>query len=109
MRQWRNSADGVGPTVAARDGSVRSSELYRHASRATRRLRSLAWAIGLLHGLSGCILTADKSDPALDLPASYREAHGRPSAAPPKLQWWRGFRSPELTSLMEEAQVANLD
>jgi NodT family efflux transporter outer membrane factor (OMF) lipoprotein len=29
--------------------------------------------------------------------------------APPTLDWWRGFRSRELTVLMEEAQTANLD
>ena len=29
--------------------------------------------------------------------------------APPTLDWWRGFRSPELTTLMEEAQTVNLD
>ena len=29
--------------------------------------------------------------------------------APPTLDWWRGFRSTELTTLMEEAQTVNLD
>ena len=29
--------------------------------------------------------------------------------APPTLDWWRGFRSSELTQLMEEAQTVNLD
>ena len=29
--------------------------------------------------------------------------------APPTLDWWRGFRSPELTDLMEQAQKVNLD
>ena len=34
----------------------------------------------------------------------------RPAAdAPPTLDWWRGFRSAELTTLMEEAQTVNLD
>ena len=31
------------------------------------------------------------------------------SAAPPALDWWRGFRSAELTTLMEETQRVNLD
>ena len=30
-------------------------------------------------------------------------------SAPPALDWWRGFRSRELTNLIEEAQAANLD
>ena len=32
-----------------------------------------------------------------------------PTGAPPTLDWWRGFRSSELTGLMEEAQRVNLD
>jgi NodT family efflux transporter outer membrane factor (OMF) lipoprotein len=65
-------------------------------------------AAALLPALTGC-LQAVVSDPAFDLPGSYRAAGGRPHAAIPKLDWWRGFRSRELTALMEEAQVANLD
>jgi outer membrane protein, multidrug efflux system len=63
---------------------------------------------GVLPALAGC-LPATISDPALDIPTAYRAAHGKPHAALPKLDWWRGFRSRELSGLMEEAQVANLD
>ena len=61
-------------------------------------------------GSSGCLLTSDLPDPALDVPAGYKAA-GRKGAldAPPSLNWWRGFRSSELTMLMEEAQTVNLD
>ena len=61
-------------------------------------------------GSSGCLLTSDLPDPALDVPAGYKAA-GRKGAldAPPSLDWWRGFRSSELTMLMEEAQTVNLD
>ena len=39
-----------------------------------------------------------------------RSTNTRASAdAPPSLDWWRGFRSAELTQLMEEAQTVNLD
>lgn len=55
------------------------------------------------------MLTADLPDPALTIPGRYRAAGAEPQAAPPKLDWWRGFRSKELTSLMEEAQEVNLD
>ena len=42
--------------------------------------------------------------------ANYREAQrGAPDAALPALDWWRGFRSGELTALMEAAQIYNLD
>lgn len=60
--------------------------------------------------LSGCILGTERPELSLDVPARYREAaRGAPDAAVPVLDWWRGFRSKELTSLMENAQVGNLD
>jgi len=59
---------------------------------------------------SGCLLTKDLPDPALDIPAGYKAAGAKnPLDAPPTLDWWRGFRSSELTFLMEEAQMVNLD
>lgn len=54
-----------------------------------------------------CVLTQDLPDPALDVPTRYKYA-GK-ADAPPTLDWWRGFRSAELTQLMEEAQTVNLD
>ena len=58
---------------------------------------------------AGCILTKDLPDPALDIPEGYKAARLTRADAPPTLDWWRGFRSPELTTLMEEAQTVNLD
>src|SRR5262245_12119679 len=59
---------------------------------------------------SGCLLTKDLPDPALDiLPASKQAGKKNPLDAPPTLDWWRKFRSRELTTLMEEAQTVNLD
>jgi multidrug efflux system outer membrane protein len=58
---------------------------------------------------AGCILTKDLPDPALDIPDGYKAARLTDPDAPPTLDWWRGFRSPELTELMEEAQKVNLD
>jgi outer membrane protein, multidrug efflux system len=59
---------------------------------------------------AGCMLTSDLPNPALDIPPAYREAGpAKPGAATPSLDWWRGFRSNELTQLMEEAQTVNLD
>ncbi|MFN5718919.1 MAG: TolC family protein, partial [Bradyrhizobium sp.] len=67
-------------------------------------------ALGLVAGSAGCILTQDIPDPALDVPQGYKAARlGRPGDALPTLDWWRGFRSSELTQLMEEAQTVNLD
>jgi NodT family efflux transporter outer membrane factor (OMF) lipoprotein len=66
-------------------------------------------AIALAAVVSGCMLTKDLPDPALDIPAKYTAAQGAGQEQLPKLDWWRGFRSRELTSLMEEAQTVNLD
>jgi outer membrane protein, multidrug efflux system len=63
---------------------------------------------------AGCVLTQDLPDPALEVPPEYHpQGYGASRLtdpdAPPVLDWWRGFRSPELTQLMEEAQKVNLD
>ena len=81
-------------------------------SRAPAILRRFArWmaAIGLAASSAGCLLTQDIPDPALDMPRRYKAASGADMAAPPTLDWWRGFGSRELTQLMEEAQSVNLD
>ncbi|HWL18144.1 MAG TPA: efflux transporter outer membrane subunit, partial [Bradyrhizobium sp.] len=57
----------------------------------------------------GCVLTQDIPDPALDLPSAYKHAGKADPDKLPALDWWRGFGSPELTTLMEEAQRVNLD
>jgi len=88
---------------------------YRPASRergtSRRRIGRLArsaGAFGLLLAASGC-LEIDKPELALDIPESSRAARGAPDAATPALDWWRSFRSPELTSLVEQAITANFD
>jgi NodT family efflux transporter outer membrane factor (OMF) lipoprotein len=64
----------------------------------------------LAPGLSGCILGSERPELNLEVPAAYREAQTHsPDTAVPALDWWRGFRSKELTTLMEDAQVFNLD
>ena len=60
--------------------------------------------------LSGCMLTVDAPTmPLVDTPPKYREAGPGPRAARPAPDWWRGFRSGELTMLVERAHLANLD
>jgi outer membrane protein, multidrug efflux system len=63
----------------------------------------------IVAGSAGCVLTQDIPDPALDIPNGYKAARLTDPDAPPTLDWWRGFRSPELTDLMQEAQRVNLD
>ena len=62
-----------------------------------------------MHVLSGCILGSERPELAIDIPPAYRNAGAKPYAALPTYQWWRGFRSRELTALIEEAQQGNLD
>ena len=73
--------------------------------RAARWLATLC----IVASSAGCILAKDLPDPALDVPDGYKAARLTAKDAPPTLDWWREFRSPELTELMEEAQKVNLD
>ena len=76
-----------------------------------RRDRVARWLVALciVASSGGCLLTQDVPDPALDIPDGYKAARLTDPGAAPTLDWWRGFRSPELTDLMEEAQTVNLD
>ena len=58
--------------------------------------------------LSGCI-TAEQPDLALAIPAAYRDAATTSRAALPSPDWWRSFRSRELSGLVEAAELGNLD
>jgi outer membrane protein, multidrug efflux system len=77
----------------------------------SRLMRAARWctAMGLIASSVGCVLTQDIPDPALDIPKGYKHAWKVDPAKLPTLDWWRGFSSPELTGLMEEAQRVNLD
>src|ERR1700739_1477119 len=60
--------------------------------------------------LSGCILGTERPDLNLEVPPNYRAApKANADASVPMLDWWRGFRSGELSSLMDAAQIYNLD
>jgi len=73
-----------------------------------RRIFAVPVGLCLAPMLAGC-LTTDRPDLAIEIPGSYRAAPGAPVNAPPRLDWWRGFRSKELTDLIEEAQTSNFD
>ena len=54
--------------------------------------------------LGGCLLTGDKPEPGLDIPPAYERGPRNPvaaEAAVPPLDWWRAFRSRELTEIIE--------
>jgi NodT family efflux transporter outer membrane factor (OMF) lipoprotein len=68
-----------------------------------------ACGLCLVQPLSGCFLGTEHPDLALAIPSAYRESGTTSRAALPKADWWRGFRSRELTKLIEQAEEANLD
>jgi outer membrane protein, multidrug efflux system len=73
-------------------------------------MRLFAIASLLAPVLSGCLIGSERPELNLEVPVSYREGGGKTADAHlPALDWWRGFRSSELTSLMDSAQLQNLD
>jgi multidrug efflux system outer membrane protein len=89
---------------------VRRSKSSLARWRGRIRIAPALTAVLLAPGLSGCILGSERPELNLEVPAAYHEGSRRaPDAAVPALDWWRGFRSKELTSLMEDAQIFNLD
>ena len=64
----------------------------------------VALALPLLGCLSNEIIPA-----AIDLPKAYRAGPRNADAALPSVVWWRGFRSKELTDLIEESLTSNFD
>jgi outer membrane protein, multidrug efflux system len=91
-------------------GKVPEPTLRHFRARLGGRARLAVSVVLLGPALSGCILGTERADLNLDVPAAYREG-GRtaPDAHLPALDWWRGFRSSELITLMDAAQIYNLD
>lgn len=98
----------------------RSTSLVRPSGSDTRtaprhgglRTTAALFALVLSPCLSGCILGTERPDLNLDMPVAYRAGPKSEVAADkalPALDWWRGFRSSELTTLMDAAQTNNLD
>ncbi|MSO66961.1 MAG: efflux transporter outer membrane subunit [Pseudolabrys sp.] len=90
----------------------RGIAVMRWGTKAGRRpFWSMLQGLCLMLPLGGCLLT-DKPEPGLDIPQAYDGGPRNPAlaeAALPPLDWWRGFRSRELTKIIEEARAANLD
>jgi multidrug efflux system outer membrane protein len=74
-----------------------------------RRLSLLISFAGLPLLLTGCLVGLEKPNAALDVPESYTNASRRSDAALPTTDWWRGFRSKQLTDLVEESLTSNFD
>jgi multidrug efflux system outer membrane protein len=87
-----------------------SGKTSQRISRGFGKVHFAISALLLGPALSGCILGTEHPDLNLEVPATYREG-GRTAADAhvPAIDWWRGFKSGELTSLMDNAQLYNLD
>lgn len=73
---------------------------------------SMLQALCLTLPVGGCLLTGEPPEPGLDIPQGYNYGPRNPvaaEAAVPPLDWWRAFRSRELTEIIEQAREANLD
>jgi outer membrane protein, multidrug efflux system len=58
--------------------------------------------------LAGC-LSNEIVPTGIDPPNAYKAGPRNPDAALPSVVWWRGFRSRELTGLIEESLTSNFD
>src|SRR5215831_8224860 len=76
-------------------------------ARSLRPVFVVFMGLTLVQMLSGCSFSSERADLAAEIPPKYGAGQGQ--SAPPSLDWWRSFRSRELTNLIEEAQVANFD
>src|SRR5271166_2596876 len=79
----------------------------RKAARARQGSRLCLLLLGL--ALAGCDLGPDYRKPATEIPPAWRATAASETAAWPSTDWWRGFGSPTLDDLMEQARLRNFD
>jgi NodT family efflux transporter outer membrane factor (OMF) lipoprotein len=60
-------------------------------------------------GLAACNLGPHYKRPDIPPPQAWRDAPGSEQSGWPSSDWWRGFNSPTLNDLMDQARVANDD
>ena len=60
-------------------------------------------------GLVGCNLGPHYKRPDIPPPQAWRDTPGSEQSGWPSSDWWRGFNSPTLNDLMDQARVANDD
>ncbi len=74
-----------------------------------RTLRRVVCLMALTLAVAGCSTAPPEAVKAEDLPKAFTapKALGSPQQGPSA--WWRAYSSPELTTLIQEARVGNLD
>jgi multidrug efflux system outer membrane protein len=88
--------------------SVFPAHLSDSGSQGAAVLRRCAIGIGAVL-LAGCVPAAVTPNVALDVPAAYRQAGRIGGLEDHATDWWTGFRSAELTRLIEQTEIANFD
>jgi outer membrane protein, multidrug efflux system len=73
----------------------------------TRSMSRCAMPLVLL--LGACDLGPDYQRPAVEMPLAFQATPATQAAAWPSEDWWRGFGSPELDALIEQARGQNYD
>ena len=71
--------------------------------------RRLLRALPLGPSLGACDLGPDYQRPEVEMPVQFRATEATGAAAWPSEDWWRGFGSPELNALIEQARTQNFD
>ncbi len=59
--------------------------------------------------LAACDLGPDYQRPEVEMPVEFRATPATEAAAWPSEDWWRGFNSPDLNALIEQARAQNFD
>ena len=59
--------------------------------------------------LGACDLGPDFLRPQVEMPVQFRATDASQAEAWPSEDWWRGFNSPELNDLIEQARAQNFD
>src|SRR5262249_9409957 len=59
--------------------------------------------------LGACDLGPDYLRPQVEMPVQFRATEATGAEAWPSEDWWRGFNSPELNNLVEQAHAQNFD
>ena len=74
-----------------------------------RHARSLARTAIIASVLAGCDVGHDYQRPSLDLPPAYRATPETAASVWPSTDWWKGFHSPDLDTLIDAARAQNFD
>jgi NodT family efflux transporter outer membrane factor (OMF) lipoprotein len=99
------------------DGDRKSAQWFGSGRQFGRKRLSGRTMIRLITGcalplallLGGCNLGPDYQRPEVEMPVAFRATQASEAAAWPSEDWWRGFSSPELDDLIEQARAQNFD